>query len=153
MKKIKQNNGEGGKLTFRDRVVIFAYIVRLRREALSDFSVAKRIYRKASEVKAMFPDWRDPFAKFFHEDQLSYFHTIAEFEGQKFDFNCRYVYFPLQLQPEMTTSALGGVYMDQALAIEHLSVILPNDYKIYVKENPKQRNFMRDPYFSTGSGV
>lgn len=34
------------------------------------------------------------------------------------DFNKKYVYFPLHLQPEMTTDAIGGIYRDQILAIE-----------------------------------
>lgn len=67
--------------------------------------------------------------------------------SNKIDLNQPYVYFGLHLQPEKSTSSWGGKYCDQALALEHLSAILPKDWKIYVKENPKQTYFMRNPEF------
>lgn len=57
------------------------------------------------------------------------------------------VYFPLQMQPEMTTSTLGGIYTDQILAIEKISNIIPDDWVIYVKENPKQLERHRGEFF------
>lgn len=63
------------------------------------------------------------------------------------DLDSPFVYFGLHLQPEKSTSSWGGIYADQALALEHLSAILPSKWKIYVKENPKQTYFMRNPEF------
>ena len=64
-----------------------------------------------------------------------------------FDMSCKFVYFALHLQPEMTTDTLGGRFYDQCLAIKLLRQILPEDWVIAVKENPKQTWYMRSPEF------
>ena len=63
------------------------------------------------------------------------------------NFQSRYVYFALHLQPEMTTSMLGDLYEDQAIAIERLARFVGPDCNIYVKENPKQDFHMRSQWF------
>lgn len=62
-------------------------------------------------------------------------------------FDRPFIYFPLHLQPEMTTDTWGGQYGDQLLALEELSAALGDDIDIYVKENPKQTHFMREDSF------
>lgn len=55
-----------------------------------------------------------------------------------------FVYFPLHLQPEATTSPMGGVFVDQYLAVEVLARAVPSGWKVVVKENPAQRFAKRD---------
>lgn len=59
----------------------------------------------------------------------------------------KFVYFPLHLQPELTTVSWGGEFVDQILAIERLRAMLPDDWSIVVKENPKQTFHSRGPLF------
>lgn len=63
------------------------------------------------------------------------------------DLTVPYVYFPLHMQPEMTTDTWGFRYADQLLAIEELAAALPPDVLIYAKENPIQTKFMREESF------
>lgn len=54
------------------------------------------------------------------------------------DYSKKYIYFTLHYQPECSTSPLGGVFVDQLLAVEILSQSLPQDWLIYIKEQPFQ---------------
>ena len=82
-----------------------------------------------------------------HIDCLTFKYYYNKIKYNSIDTTEKYVYFPLQMQPEMTTSTLGGVYSDQILAIEKISNIIPKDWIIYVKENPKQLEGHRGEYF------
>lgn len=54
------------------------------------------------------------------------------------NFSKKYIYMPLHYQPECSTCPLGGVFVDQLLAIKILSYCLPEDWLIYIKEQPFQ---------------
>ena len=147
MKGIKQEREEHGRLNLRSFLNLILFLILKRPlKALNIFYLINLI-RHMSRIYGGLPKWRDPFARFFHEDSLAYFDYLAKFEDQDLDLNADFVYFPLQWQPEMTTSALGGKFRDQAYAIERLASILPKGVKIYVKENPMQGAYMRGPLF------
>ncbi|MBI4120099.1 MAG: hypothetical protein HY454_01400 [Parcubacteria group bacterium] len=63
-----------------------------------------------------------------------------EYEGlqQQPDLNEKFVYLPLNFQPEQTTCPRGDVFDDQLLMIDIISSALPEGWKLYVKEHAPQ---------------
>lgn len=90
--------------------------------------------------------WRFPVSLIRYFYAREYRQNIRQITKQK-KADERYIYFPLHLQPELTTSALGGMFADQMLALEYLDSWVPPGVRIYAKENPKQTEKQRDPYF------
>ncbi len=58
----------------------------------------------------------------------------------------KYVYFPLHVNPEVSTSYYGKWYVNQLELIENISRSIPADYMLYVKEHPFSY-FSRPLYF------
>ncbi|HXG87659.1 MAG TPA: hypothetical protein VNJ02_04920 [Vicinamibacterales bacterium] len=49
-----------------------------------------------------------------------------------------YVFVALHYQPEQTTCPTGGIFMDQLLLVQMLSQLLPDGWRLLVKEHPYQ---------------
>jgi hypothetical protein len=147
MKGIGQEPSKRGGLTGRGLAQLAVFLALKRPLSAFNPLYVTSLVRRMHAVGRALPSWRDPFARFFHEDSLAYFEHLAGFENQTPDLSKPFVYVPLHLQPEMTTSALGGPFKDQALAIEALARMLPPEVAILVKENPKQGAYMRGPLF------
>jgi len=66
--------------------------------------------------------------------------VVASLFFKTFNFKHRddikYIYFPLQLQPEASTASRAPFYMNQLSTIENISKSLPLGYKLLVKEHP-----------------
>ena len=76
----------------------------------------------------------------------NFFRTVALKKMYKkisgtFDYQkINYIYFALHNQPEKTTQPEGQSFDSQLNAIRYLSEIVPSDWKILIKEHPKQLN-------------
>lgn len=59
----------------------------------------------------------------------------------------KFVYFALHMQPEATTSPMGGVFVDQYYVILMIARSLPEGVKVLVKEHPRQKFWQRSKDF------
>ena len=144
---VKQYRGEFGELCWRGILSLVFNLLISEKKIFLQPSKIYRLVNRMRNISSSLPKWRYPFLHYFHPRHLNYFETLLEFEDQEVNLNCEYVYFPLQLQPELTTSTLGGGFSDQVLAIEKVADIIPDKCFIYVKENPKQSGHMRSANF------
>lgn len=147
MRNVKQFRGELGKLNWQGILLLFAHMSKNEPSKLLNLNYWIQSINRMRKISMELPRWRYPFSRYFQIGHLDYYERLLEYENYEVDFDCKFAYFPLHLQPEMTTSTLGGVYSDQLSAVEKLAQIIPDDYLIYIKENPKQRGQMRGKQF------
>lgn len=55
-----------------------------------------------------------------------------------FNPNEKYIYFPLNMQPEYTIQVQANLWINQLNTLEIIAKSVPFDWKIYVKEHPSQ---------------
>ena len=123
----------------------------------------KRKERKSYFFMGFCPKYR-PLKKvisalLFRMDMDLFFHRVMVFRKEKiYKHNYKhfishhlpekkFVYFPLHLQPELSTMTLGREFVDQMLAIECLRALLPDEWWIVVKEHPYQTSYARSTLF------
>jgi hypothetical protein len=85
--------------------------------SMKDYGTAVRTYNKKTKALKQF---------------------LANRATVQLDLDAPFVFFPLHMQPEVSTSAMAGVFEDQYLAVKILSMATPPDWKIVVKEHPAQ---------------
>ena len=142
-----QKTGERGQLGLKQVLRCLEFVVRKKPAKLFDIPYVYQLIRRMANIYSALPKWRDPFGKFFHENELAFFEQQSLFEGKSVDWDAQFVYIPLHNQPEMSTQSLGGLFRDQLLVIEAVARALPEGWKIYVKDNPRQGSYARGPLF------
>ncbi|WP_144091135.1 hypothetical protein [Pseudomonas kilonensis] len=65
-------------------------------------------------------------------------------EQFKLDDGCRYLLYPMQMQPESNLDLWGQEYREQSRLISDLADILPPGWKLLVKLNPKSKYELDD---------
>ena len=80
--------------------------------------------------------------KILYDNDKKKFKLFNEYKknSSKFQKNIKYIFFPLHYQPEATNYPHGDVFIDQILAVKMLSMHLPKNFKILVKEHPDTFN-------------
>lgn len=63
------------------------------------------------------------------------------------DLQAKFIYVPLHMQPECSTSPLGGAFVEQDLMVRLLAGVVPPGVQIYVKEHPVQTSKGRETAF------
>lgn len=142
-----QERGPRGKLRVRALMQLLRHLAMHRPLKLLDFRYIFGMIKRMQAIYGALPDWRDPFAQFFHVNDLAYFEHLAQHEEAPVDLDVPFVYIPLHNQPEMSTQTLGGKFRDQLLVVEAVARALPEGWRIYVKENPRQNGYARGPMF------
>ena len=136
---MKKNRGQISHLTLRKLLNPEKYVKKIKR--LIESNDFLRFIRELFSVS------RRPQAFFRFYTERYYKKAIKENIVENYPMNRKFVYFPLHFQPEKNATAWGGVYLDQVLAVERLSQLIPRDWSIYVKENPRQQGAYRNPLF------
>lgn len=89
------------------------------------------------------PYWKVKMEKQKHLEECRLYKKEYTAVQQDIDEQKKFIYVPLHLQPECSTNPQGDIFDDQILMLEMLSQSLPNDWEIYVKENPLQWDYHR----------
>lgn len=83
--------------------------------------------------------WRRRWEKFVGRWRLRSLQMFYDRTAIVPDLFVKYIYVPLHLQPECSTSPLAGAFVDQVMAVQLLAATAPADVLLYVKEHPLQR--------------
>ena len=136
---MKKNNGKTTEFKWEKLLRLSLYHNRIRRftEKFDYLRLAKELCIRARRPQAFFRFYTERYYK----------KKLKSVASSEYNLGTEYVYFPLHYQPELTSTVWAGIYVDQVLAIEKLSRMIPKSWHIYVKENPAQMGAYRNRAF------
>ncbi|MBD1161916.1 hypothetical protein IDH30_06535, partial [Pelagibacterales bacterium SAG-MED15] len=87
--------------------------------------------------------------KFFYKNYLENLNKIEKSKEEILNLvhDRKIIFFPLHMQPELSTSLLGAIYEDQILALEKLNSLPKNEWIIVAKEQQSQTHYQRNSFF------
>ncbi len=95
--------------------------------------VVKIVYKQNKQIRYIASAL---ISEFYRNNRLNYFNNLtAVFSLENFS-NKKVLTFFLHYQPESTTLPAGGVYNNQLAAILKLSLLLPTNWVLAIKEHP-----------------
>jgi len=100
----------------------------------NNFLKKAKAVKQGIEDRSIFRKTYEYFLKLFGDNLMKDYQNLQEIP----DLNKKFVYIPLNYQPECTSSPMADVFADQILMIETVASSIPNDWIIYVKEHPIQ---------------
>lgn len=103
-------------------------------------SFSKILFRKMKIILRSIKDrsiFEKAFSRLFKLSKGTIQQEYQSFQKEA-DMAKKFVYLPLNYQPECTTSPQGDMFADQILMIETISASLPAGWLLYVKEHPAQ---------------
>jgi len=100
---------------------------------LSSYLFNRKRFDRAMHISgpvggSLYEDYLKVFFRKMAQKRLSLFNRSP-------DLSVPFIYFPLQLTPEVTTLAYGRGYEDQEHLVTRLAASLPSNIKLYVKEH------------------
>ena len=99
----------------------------------------KNLFLPANSIKQyLYRLYFIPFCKIKHSLYKKRLSMIST-DQKNLPLEKPFIYLALHLQPELSTSALGGIYNDQTILISEISSIASKyNISVIIKENPKQ---------------
>ena len=96
--------------------------------------LVKAFLQKRGDSDYLHKRYHENMGRFKRKKLLAHYHRLAN----TVDLTVPYVFVALQCEPERQACPAGGVFANQYLMIDLLSKLVPEGWKIYVKEHVSQ---------------